>query len=293
MITFNAIDVETSNADRSSICQIGITHVKQGLIEDQWKTLVNPQDWFDPWNISIHGIDEDMVVKAPTFPEIRDKLDALLHESVVVCHTSFDRTAIERAMTKYNLEQLSVSWFDSAKIVRRSWPEEYGQKGYGLKNVAKDLNIDFKHHDALEDSRAAAEIVKHAYSETGMNLNFTDWIDLLEANFRKTRKSYRYNKPITRKGNIEGELYGETILFTGSLNIPRRKATDIASELGCNVSSSANKKVSMLVVGTQDKDRLGGYDKSSKHRKVEELIKNGAEILILSEADFFELTNME
>ena len=28
MLTFNAIDVETANADRASICQIGIVHVQ-------------------------------------------------------------------------------------------------------------------------------------------------------------------------------------------------------------------------------------------------------------------------
>ena len=48
MLTFNAIDVETANADRASICQIGIVHVRDGEIEDRWQTLVNPEDWFDP-----------------------------------------------------------------------------------------------------------------------------------------------------------------------------------------------------------------------------------------------------
>ena len=31
------------------ICQIGIVHVRGGEIKDQWQTLVNPEDWFDPW----------------------------------------------------------------------------------------------------------------------------------------------------------------------------------------------------------------------------------------------------
>ena len=60
MVTFNSIDVETANADRASICQIGIVHIRDGEIEDRWQTLVNPEDWFDPWNISIHGIEEVM-----------------------------------------------------------------------------------------------------------------------------------------------------------------------------------------------------------------------------------------
>ena len=162
MATFNAIDVETANADRASICQIGIVHVQDGVVVDRWQTLVNPEDWFDPWNVSIHGIDEKDVRKSPTLPEIRDELRRRLRGSVLVSHTSFDRVAFERAMTRYDLEQLQVTWLDSAKIVRRAWPERYGRRGYGLKNVATDLDISFAHHDALEDARAAAEIVLSA-----------------------------------------------------------------------------------------------------------------------------------
>ncbi len=68
MLTFNSIDVETANADRASICQIGIVHVREGKIEDEWQTLVNPEDWFDPWNVEIHGIDENDVRHSPTLP---------------------------------------------------------------------------------------------------------------------------------------------------------------------------------------------------------------------------------
>ena len=66
MLTFNSIDVETANADRASICQIGMVHVRDGQIEDRWQALVNPEDWFDPWNTSIHGISEtDALLRYP------------------------------------------------------------------------------------------------------------------------------------------------------------------------------------------------------------------------------------
>ena len=46
-LNFDAIDVETANADHSSICQIGIVHVWNGQICDKWVSLVYPEDWFD------------------------------------------------------------------------------------------------------------------------------------------------------------------------------------------------------------------------------------------------------
>ena len=162
MLTFNAIDVETANADRASICQIGIVHVRDGAIHDRWQTLINPKDWFDPWNVSIHGITPDDVRNSPTLPEVRDELRRRLRGTVVASHTAFDRVAFERAMTRHNLEQLQVTWLDSAKIARRAWPDRDARKGWGLKNVAGDLGIAFKHHDALEDARAAAQVVLHA-----------------------------------------------------------------------------------------------------------------------------------
>ena len=289
MLTFNSIDVETANADRASICQIGIVHVRDGEIKDQWQTLVNPEDWFDPWNISIHGIDENDVRNSPTLPEVRSELRSRLRGSILVSHTSFDRVAFERAMTRYNLEQLQVTWLDSARIARRAWPESYGRSGYGLKNIARDLNISFKHHDALEDARAAAEIVRRACAATETDID--EWLRRVD---RPIFPSSSGSVPSARReGNVEGALHGETIVFTGTLGIPRREAADMAAKVGCDVANSVTKKTTMLVVGTQDKSKLNGYEKSSKHRKTEALIEKGVDVQIFSERDFSELMDVE
>ncbi len=290
MATFNAIDVETANADRASICQIGIVHVQAGMVVDRWQTLVNPEDWFDPWNVSIHGIDEKDVRGSPTLPEVREELRGRLRGSVLVSHTSFDRVAFERAMTRYDLEQLQVTWLDSAKIVRRAWPERYGRRGYGLKNVATDLDISFAHHDALEDARAAAEIVLRAcvVAETDIE----GWLQRVNGPvFPSSPESPRRasSESPQREVNAEGALFGESLVFTGALDSRRREAADMARVAGCYVADNVSKKTTILVVGTQDKSKLKGYKKSTKHRKAEILIAKGVDIQILSESDFLEL----
>lgn len=293
MLTFNSIDVETANVDRASICQIGIVHVREGEIEDRWQTLVNPEAWFDPWNVSIHGIDETDVADSPTLPEVRDELRARLRGSVLVSQTSFDRVAFERAMTRYDLEQLQVTWLDSAKIARRAWPERYGRRGYGLKNIARDLDISFRHHDAIEDARAAAELVLRACAATEMDIEH--WLRRVERPIfpSSTKSSSRPIPPAKREGNADGALFGETIVFTGSLAITRREAADMVAEAGCSVANNVSKKVTMLVVGTQNRSRFNGYKKSSKHRMAEALIEKGANIRMLSESDFAELVGVE
>ncbi len=285
-LTFNAIDVETANSDRASICQIGVVHVQGGIIRDQWSTLVNPREWFDPWHVSIHGIDEHTVENSPIFPEIAETLASRLDGSVVVSHTSFDRVALERATAQHGVNRFRVEWLDSAKIVRRAWPDRYGRRGYGLRNVANDLGISFQHHDALEDARAAAEIVIRICADSGTGIAF--WQSEVERRVRGDR-----GDRIKRIGKEGGALYGETIVFTGSLSVSRRDAADIAAEAGSNVASGVSRKTTILVVGIQDMTQLNGYKKSSKQRKAENLITNGADIQIISESDFFELAAAE
>lgn len=281
MLDFACVDVETANWDRESICQVGLVTVKNGSIVDTWNTLVNPEDWFDGWNVKLHGISEEMVSDAPTFPQIRDELYRRMADLIVVSHTSFDRVAIEWAAEKYDLDPPQATWLDSARIARRAWPDRYARAGYGLKTVASDLGITFKHHDALEDARAAVEIVLRACDETGLDID--GWMKRVKQSIFPSTNSTN----TIPDANIEGPMYGEHIVFTGALIVPRRDAAEWAAKMGCQVHGNVNKKTTMLVVGVQDKEKLvGGYDKSTKHRKAEDLIAKGHSIQILSEKDF-------
>ena len=68
---FVAIDVETANPDMGSICQIGLAKFVDGQLAEEWSTLVDPEDYFDDVNISIHGIELRMVRGQPKLPQSR------------------------------------------------------------------------------------------------------------------------------------------------------------------------------------------------------------------------------
>lgn len=279
IMQFAAIDVETANADLSSICQVGVAIFRDCTHVDSWSSLVDPQDDFDGFNVAIHGIDEQKVKGAPTWPGVADTLRRLLSNSIVACHTPFDRAATILACDRHGLDQFNCLWLDTARVVRRAWPEHFGVKGYGLHNVAKFLGIGFKHHDALEDARAAGEVLCRASAHTGLAVE--DWFARLQ---RPINPSSR--QPITCDGNSEGPLFGNVAVFTGSLAIPRREAAELAAKAGCDVASSVTKKTTLLIVGDQDISKLAGKTKSSKHLKAEELIAQGYQIRILCESDF-------
>ena len=92
---------------------------------------------------------------------------------------------------------------------------------------------------------------------------------------------------------MDGALFGDIIVFTGALAIKREEVADMAAEAGCGVANSVSKKVTMLVVGTQGRTKLKGYEKSNRHRKAEALIEKGVEIQIFSENDFSELMGVD
>ena len=173
-LTFNAIDVETANRTRASICQIGLVIVRDGTISDAISILVNPEEDFEPINTSIHGIGSRTVQGALTMPLIHPKFSELTDGTVMVSHSPFDRQALERATLKYGLAMPQVRWLDSGRIARVAWPERYGRGSWNLKKVAEDLGIPFQHHDAVDDAKASAEIVLRACSDTGLGLD--EWL---------------------------------------------------------------------------------------------------------------------
>lgn len=288
MNDFIAIDVETANPDYSTICQIGIIKFRDGKIVDKWETLINPEDYFDGFNISIHGIEEEDVEDSPTIPEVYNILKELLSGEICLSHGSFDETALTRVFDKYCLEQINIKWLNNFRVVRRTW-EQFSHDGYGLKNVANFLGFEFSHHNALEDARIAGLIFMEAVKKTGLNVD--DWIKRVKKPIKDIKELIN-NKEIEQ--NPEGELFGEIILFTGTLEIVRSEAQILAAQEGAEIGNSVTKKTTMLVIGEVDKTKLAeGANKTGKMKKAQELISNGQHIKVITEADFFSLIQHE
>jgi DNA polymerase-3 subunit epsilon len=284
LIDFTAIDVETANPNLSSVCQIGIAEFRGGSLSRTWKLHVDPEDYFDPVNVSIHGIRESDVVGAPAFREIAAELHQQLAATVVCHHTMFDRSAIRAAHARHGLAMPDCQWLDTARVVRRTWPER-SHRGFGLRPIAMMLGIEFRHHDSEEDARTAGQILMRAIDESGLRLE--DWIS--HAHRPLGTSTDGLSTGHRRDGNAEGSLYGETAVFTGSLSMPRREAADLAAAAGCDVRDGLSKTTTLLIVGDQDVGRLAGHTKSSKHRDAEARIQQGQPLRILTESDFLAL----
>ena len=276
---FVALDFETANASLASICQIGAVVFQRGEPAERFTSLVDPDDFFDSMNVAIHGIDEEAVAGAPTFPEIFDRLAGLLSGQIVVSHTHFDRVALAQAAAKHRLPYPACKWLDSAKVARRTWTE-LARSGYGLAPVAQKLGIRLRHHDASSDAEACGHVIVRAILASGLGIDEM----MLKAS---TSLSEAIHGPLKQDGNPDGALFGECVVFTGALQVPRHEAAAFAARAGCSVAAAVSKKISILVVGDQDIAKLRpGEDRSSKHRLAEKLIAEGTPIRILGETDF-------
>lgn len=158
---FFALDVETANNDRGSICQIGVACVRPDNSIETWMTYVDPQ--VDRWMFTyLHGISARTVQGAPTFAEVLPVLQDALKGAVVYQHSSFDGSAIAAACGNCGLPNPQWNWRDSVHVARAAWPELRGNGGHGLASLKRHLGLVFEHHDAGEDARAAAEVVLRA-----------------------------------------------------------------------------------------------------------------------------------
>jgi DNA polymerase-3 subunit epsilon len=282
--TFFAIDVETANASMHSICQIGLVGYRDGeeILARSW--LVDPRCEFDDQNIRVHGIHAAMVAGQPAFDALAGEVAAIVEGQVLVSHTHYDRVATARACEHHSVPIWQCQWLDSAVVVRRTWPE-FARSGYGLANIAAHLGIAFRHHDALEDARAAAQVLLRACELRSVTVN--DWLHLASQPL-----SARYPERLSREGSEDGPLAGERIVFTGSLAITRAEAADLCSALGAAVDPGVTKKTTIVVVGDRDLVKFGGKPKSGKHVRAEELISQGKPIRIIGESDFLAMTQM-
>ncbi|MEX3566314.1 exonuclease domain-containing protein [Micrococcus endophyticus] len=160
-LDFIAVDMETANPQRASVCAVGIAVVRSGEVVAAERWLVTPPtgaDDFSPVNVGLHGIDAAAVAGAPTWDEVADALDGLGESLPLVAYNApFDRGVYEAACAATGRRPADLRWLDALALVRRHLPH---LDRATLAHAARDLGVPLRnHHDAAEDATATAEIV--------------------------------------------------------------------------------------------------------------------------------------
>lgn len=157
MHSFVAIDFETATGQLHSACAVGIVTVTDGVITDEYYSLIQPHDnQYSPFNIQIHGITPEMTESLPGFhviyPEVRKRLQG---KTVVAHNESFDRSVLKHVMRMYRLDYdellLPDCWECTCRIYR-----SLGYKPANLAACCAREGIPLQHHEALSDARGCA-----------------------------------------------------------------------------------------------------------------------------------------
>jgi DNA polymerase-3 subunit epsilon len=295
-----ALDFETANSSRSSICAIGVVAVRDGAIVLDSSILIDPECEFDAYNSAVNGIDAEDVIGAPTLPEVWPLLSQLLDGSNMCAHSAtFDIGVLRASAARYGLVGPTLQGYCTWRIAKRVWPD---LASHGLAMVAKHLGIEFDHHDAGEDAVACALIALAAQRQMNVR-TLPELAALIE--YRPAVLTPDAYQPLclvglpplaAMRGDVNADpthpLYGKTLCFTGGMfSMVRREAAERVTTVGANFKDNMSAKVDYLVIGDADYVAFADGWKTGKLARAIELKEDGALVEILAERDFVALLN--
>ncbi len=160
MNNFAAIDFETANYHRGSVCSVGIVIVKNGIITDKLYRLICPRpNYYTYWNTQIHGLSYYDTCNEPEFPNVWKDIQPKLENLPLVAHNSpFDEGCLKAVHQLFEMPYPKYKFHCTCRMARKAFPE---LKNHKLHTVADYIGFDLKnHHHALADAEACAEIIR-------------------------------------------------------------------------------------------------------------------------------------
>lgn len=160
MKDFAAIDFETANSERSSVCSVGVVIVRNNEIVDSFYSLINPEpNYYNYWCTKVHGLTNRDTDDAPIFLEVWKQIAPLIEGLPLVAHNSpFDESCLKAAFRVYQMDYPDYKFYDTLSTARRTMK---GLENHQLHTVAAVCGYQLdNHHHALADAEACAWIAR-------------------------------------------------------------------------------------------------------------------------------------
>jgi DNA polymerase-3 subunit epsilon len=304
VLDFTTIDFETANSYRGSPCSVGLVRVRDGKVVESQHWLIRPPegaDWFDGWNVAIHGITAEMVAASPRWKEILPAIVDFIGDDVVVAHNAgFDLGVVRYACALDNIEWPEMRFLCTLVMARRAM----ALPTYRLPFLAETMGIAFDdHHNALADATVVVDIATRL-AEQHEAADLHELAGALGVGIGRMGSgiyqgsvaastgghSARRFTPVEVNTGADpgGYLYGRVVVFTGALmSMTRDSARQECAKVGAIPEQSTTKRTNVLVVGDINPAVLRpGSSLTGKARKAFELQDLGQEIEVMTEDDF-------
>jgi DNA polymerase-3 subunit epsilon len=159
MTDFAAIDFETANGSRSSVCSVGVVIVRNGQIVDTIYRLIRPIPNYYSWfTTEVHGMTYLDTMNAKEFPAVWMEIAPKIIGLPLVAHNSpFDEGCLRAVHKVYCMDYPDYLFHCTCRASRRIFGNELSN--HQLHTVAAHCGYDLRnHHHALADAEACAQI---------------------------------------------------------------------------------------------------------------------------------------
>ena len=121
MRNFAAIDFETANGKRTSVCSVGVVIVKDGKIVNKIYRLIRPApNYYTQWTTAIHGLTYDDTMEAEDFPDVWAEIKPLIDGLPLVAHNSpFDEGCLRAVHELYDMTYPNYKFYCTCRTSRK------------------------------------------------------------------------------------------------------------------------------------------------------------------------------
>lgn len=158
MKDFAAIDFETANEQRSSVCSVGVVVVRNGVMTDNFYSLIKPEPNYYRWFCQeVHGLGHEDTDDAEVFPKVWARVAPLIEGLPLVAHNKrFDEGCLREVMAVYQMDWPEYEFYCTLEASRKMLR---GLENYQLHTVSAACGYCLEHHHhALADAEACAAI---------------------------------------------------------------------------------------------------------------------------------------
>ena len=267
-----AIDFETANSNKDSACAIGIVGVENDKVAFEKYFLINPETYFDPYNVTIHNITEDDVKESPNFKEVWNEIKKYFNGIVIAHNAMFDLNVLKALIEKYDLDVPDIKIGCTLRISQKLWKDKL--PNCKLNTISSYLEVEHNHHNALSDAYVCYKIIERAMRVTN-SVSISEVMESLGLIFGSYKKDKFYlpkNKyKDVNKNAIDNFLKGKIVAFSGKpKTMTKKKVLETLEIKGALVSRDIDRSLDLFIVFDQTpKEKLNRLIEMKKKCNIE------------------------
>lgn len=247
-MNFVAIDLEKLDDSQLSVCEVGMVKCLNGKFVDELHSYIRPVDNINRnmfGMTTLKHITNEMLLSAPTFSEIYEKMKDFANGAILVCHNKgADLNYLYYNEKEYGLSGLYTEFIDTNDICKLGLKEAY-KRIFG-----KEME---KHHSALDDAKHTAEIL--------LTLNEqSDITKFVKSNYipeREKPKSDNTKYRTVSSEDLEDEdillsnfdFTGKTCVVSGGSDKNKDILKSKLKEVGAKVTGNISGKTDVFIKG--------------------------------------------